>query len=623
MSTNGADASRGTGRMSVIAASLDALSKNSEPDFMKIGMALQSTYADASNLSKQTLETVGLIGGDSDEGLLSMVGVLVKESLEKVKTCQAAAGQNHDAAEAHMNVVAEHLNSSFNLCTDLKDSAKYLRSVGLQMRVECSRTAQSMEMFSVVAHEISAVSNSFKDTSEKIREDSRSALESQGAAQARATESLHRLFGLADDSEQTVQLSMQEIEQMMSLSLETLKQAGARSRRISEHVGEIVMSIQFHDNMRQRIEHISEALLDAEKRCSEQDSSEDPMTPSKKTNTAYAIVELQKAQLQHIISEINAVHDRAEQAFHEIAEEVDNLAQGLSALQSEHANASLYQENETQDPLESLKSGLNHLHSLMDQGFSLVDDMHKTAAQSSEAVAGLSSHTETVRELSFETHLTAINAMIKAKQLGKVGMALDKLVQEVTIISERSNLFAANVEKIQDAIAASITELQSQTQENINEEEAQMSLDAGLADITDRSMQFREKALDAFKLADSLKRAILDVSHDLDFLPALALELTDYHRQLEEISRTFDISAGQAELTHEEMEEIRETYTVQEERSIHEQFIDQTADPMDSAGEDLECNTDGTDMTDVISSSALSSENGSKDDDFGDNIELF
>ncbi len=59
--------------MSVIAASLGVLSKVSEPDFMKIGMALQSTYADASNLSQQTLETVRFIGGESYEGLLTTV----------------------------------------------------------------------------------------------------------------------------------------------------------------------------------------------------------------------------------------------------------------------------------------------------------------------------------------------------------------------------------------------------------------------------------------------------------------------------------------------------------------------------------------------------------------------
>ncbi len=69
--------------MSVIAAALEVFSINSEPDFMKIGMALQSTYADASNLSQQTLETVGLISVESYEGLLTTVGVLVKESLMK------------------------------------------------------------------------------------------------------------------------------------------------------------------------------------------------------------------------------------------------------------------------------------------------------------------------------------------------------------------------------------------------------------------------------------------------------------------------------------------------------------------------------------------------------------
>ncbi len=624
MSTNGPNADKGPGRMSDIAASLDALSKNSEPDFLKIGMALQSTYADASNLSQQTLETVGLIGAESDEALLTRVGALVQSSLEKAKTCQTAAAQNHDAAQTHMNVVSDHLNNSFNLCTDLKDSAKYLRSVGLQMRIECSRTAQSMEMFSVVSQEIGAVAARFKDTAEKIREDSKAVLESQDEAQVRASESLDRLFGLANNTEQTVQLSVKEIEQIMNLSLETLEQAGARSRRISELVGEIVMNIQFHDNMRQRIEHISEALLDAEKRCSGHATSQDPMTPSKGSSAAYAILELQKAQLEHIISEITTVHERSAQAFQEIAEEVGNLAQGLSALHSDHADASVSSENETKDPFELLKSGLNHLHQLMDQGFSLVEHMNKTAAQASETVTGLSSHTATVRELSFETHLTAINAMIKAKQLGTEGLTLDKLVQEARIVSERSNRFAANVEKIQDSIATSVLRLQSQTQENINAEEAQISLDEGLADITNRSTQFREKSLDAFTLSESLKRAISHASHDLEFLPALALELTDYHWQLEDIIRTFDLSDVQKnELTQEEIENLRETYTMQEERSIHEQFMGSDSPSVDSDGDDLETDMDGTDMTDDIATSALSSEEGDGGSDFGDNIELF
>ncbi len=621
MSTNKQDANGGLGRISAIAGSLCTLSKKSEQGFIKIGMALQSTYADASNLSRQTLETVGIIGGESDEGLLAQVGVLVRVSLEKVKSCQDVAAQNYDAAEAHMNIVAEHLNNSFNLCTDLKDSSKYLRSVGLQMRIECSRTTQSMEMFSVVAQEIGGVAARFKDTAEKIREDSKAVLENQGLAQTRASESLHRLFGLADNIEQTVQLSMQEIEQIMHLSLETLAQAGARSRRISEHVGKIVMSIQFHDNMRQRIEHISEALLDAENLCSKHASSQDHITPSKESSTAYAILELQKAQLQHIISEINAVHERANQAFQKIAEEIGNLAQGLSALQSEHADGD--PGIETQDPFESLKSGLNHLHQLMDQGFSLVDDMNKTAAQSSTAVTGLSSHTETIRELSFETHLTAINAIIKAKQLGKEGLTLDKLVQEARIISERSNLFAANIEKTQDSIAASVSELQSQTQENISGEEAQMFLDEGLADITIRSAQFKEKSQEAFTLSEGLKLAIIDISTDLDFLAVLANELTDFHQQLEDISQAFYLSTGKTPLTHEEMEGIRETYTMQEERSIHEQFMDRTTASRYSDGEDLESDTDSGDMAGVIASLALSPENGNEGNDFGENIELF
>ncbi len=625
MATIGQDGSRGTNRLSAIAASLDAIPKNSEPGFMKLGMELQSIYSDAADLSRQTLETVKLIGGESEQGLLTKVGTLVKASLEKVRICQATASENHDLAETHVSEVTKHLSNSYSLCAAFNKTARYLKAVGLQMRIECSRSTQSMEMFSVVAHEIGAVSSRFTETAEKIRDDSETARQGQVSAQAKTSESLRQLFKLADDTEQTVQLSMQEIEKVMGLSLETLEQAGVRSRRISDHVGEIVMGIQFHDNMRQRIEHIIEALVEVEKRCEKNAFSADPdITPSNESSTAHAILELQKAQLHNIISEINAVHERAGQAFQEIGNEVDNLTQGLSSLETELSDDSLYRQGETQDPFESLKSGLLHQHRLIDQGFSLVEDMNKTAVQASETVTELSSHTQSVRELSFETHLTAINAMIKAKQLGAEGMALDKLVQEARSVSERSNLFAANVEEIQDLIAASARKLQSRPQEEVRDDEAIISLNDVLEEISQGGAQFRENSLDAFNRAGALKETISRVSRELDFLPALACELAEHQQHLEEMSRTLNPSAGEeTTLTQEEIDEIRESYTMQEERSVHEQFIDQTCASIDADGEDLEPDGPIAGMTDFESPLPLTGETTNKDCDLGDNIELF
>ena len=264
MAVIGQDEQRGSGRLSLIAASLNAIPKSSEPSFMKIGMALQSVYTDATELTQQTLEALKLIGGESDEGLLVKVGMLVKASLEKVKKCQTAASKNHHIAETHVREVTERLSDSFSMCTHLKKTAKYLRAVGLQMRVECSRSNRTMEMFSVVAQEIGALSSRFMETAENIRDDSESARQGQISSQAERSESLSQLFRLAENTEQTVQLAMKKIEELIRFSVETLEHAGARSRRISHHIGEIVMGIQFHDSMRQRIEHIIKALSDAE-----------------------------------------------------------------------------------------------------------------------------------------------------------------------------------------------------------------------------------------------------------------------------------------------------------------------------------------------------------------------
>ncbi len=90
-----------------------------------------------------------------------------------------------------------------------------------------------------------------------------------------------------------------------------------------------------------------------------------------------------------------------------------------------------------------------------------------------------------------------------------------------------------------------------------------MALQSIYADASDLSLQTLETAAQSSEAVTGLS------SHT-----ETVRELTDYHGQLEEIGRGLNLDTGQIELTHDEIEKIRKTYTMQEERSIHEQFID-------------------------------------------------
>ncbi len=635
MATIGQDEERGSRGLSVIAASLDAIPKDSEPSFMKIGRELQSIYSDATEFTRQTLETVKLFGGESEEGLLAKVGMIARATLEKVKGCQTEASEDLDLVDAHIMVVRKQLSETYALYLALKKTAKFLRTIGLQMHIECARSINAEKMFLFVAQEIRDLSNRFMEIAENIRDDSDTANESQISARQKTREALHQLFKLVDDAEQTVQSAVKEIERVMDLSIENLEQTGLRSKRISQHVGQIVMGIQFHDNMRQRLEHISEALVDVEKSCSEEASEDSNLTTSKASNSAYSTLELQKAQLQNIITEIKTVYEETKLAFENIDNEVDDLSRGLSVIENELSQFSKKGKIEKQDPFEYLQVALQHLHQLIEGGGDLIEGMQKTAAQASESITRLSSHTENVREISFETHLTAINAMIKAKQLGEEGRSLSSLVLEAANISGQTDMFVANAENIRGMITASANELQTQTRQGMrmtqDGDESRRSLDTLSEDISRQGIQFRENSLDTFKRADALRDAISKANAGLGFLPDLANDLKEYHRQLEETGRSLNLEHT-PEMAHSqgEVDAIYQRYTMEEEREVHEQLIGLSNSHNDS-NEDIEA--DGFSGVEMFTESfpPPSSEeaddavddNGDEEDDLGDNIELF
>ncbi len=600
--------------MSVLASSLGKISKASEPNFMKIGTALQSIYSDAKELTRLAIKTIELIGGESQKGFLTKVGTLVNESLEKARNRRDKATEDQRLVDGYVQEVSSHLSHTFGLSSDLIKTAKYLRAVGLQMRIECSRTDDAMEMFSVVAHEIGALSNKFVECAEKIRDDSTSTQQSQIAAQEDTSKLLHELFRLAEDSEQTIQSSMTKIERLMKLSIENLDHAGEQADRISKHVEDVVVAIQFHDNMRQRIEHITESIADAERNYYRDSSSAEHVCPSKGYRAVSAVLDLQKAQLQNIISEINSVHGKAKDAFQKIADEILSLTQVLSSLEIEISALSFQGKHKGDDPFEALKSSLQHMHRLIDQTSSIVEHMHETIAQASTTVTGLSSHTERVRQLSFETHLTAINAIVKAKQLGEAGMALDKLVHEATGVSDWATKFATDIEKIQNSILDSAAGLKPGDQVGEDDHGAEFSLQEVLDDISDGGILFKKHSSDVLKRAHILEKAISAVRTELDFLPALAGELAEHQQQLEEISCTLNLSEGeQADLTKEEIDEINKRYTMHGERKVHTQFIEQMN------------NSTHVDKSDIHAQNKVEKASGKKpdNDEFGDNVELF
>ncbi|MCP4350054.1 MAG: hypothetical protein GY795_31630 [Desulfobacterales bacterium] len=593
-----------TSDLTGIADSLEAIIKNAEPRFLKIGQELEALYFDANELAQLTARAANSIGGESDENLLNIVGKLARQALEELQSCRSGIAESLD----NIDEGAGHLDNLCNICSVIEKTGIFLHVVGLNMGVESSRSKEASEMFEVLVNEVKQLAQRVLDISRNIYDDSRSARARQLSAQSKILKGLDELSRLNEVAEKTVQNTVEEIRNIMKLSLNALERTSIHSKEISRQVSEIVVAIQFHDITRQQIEHIVHTLREWADILSRQKSSHFSIKPGKTFRTgkaktlgsAHAILRLQAVQLTQVIEEIVAAYRKSVQAFEKLGNQVGELVTDVSVLNSAENGK---QENRIELRIEALKSDLQHLRILQEQGHSLKSQIGETAEQVSETASNLSHHISQVQGISLDLHLKALNAIVKSERLKGEGRTFEILAQKVSELSKQSNEFVADVVKILEAIIGLAKGLQIGSYSEM----CQFDMIEWNSEISCAYDQFIMDSSKALQDSGSLQEATFQTKSDLFFLHDLADELTMHLGELEKGVTGLESWAGKDH--HSVKAEIRQVagrYTMKRERDIHGQYIEggkpaKLPEPMPSAEDN----------------------NTKEDEDLGDNVELF
>jgi methyl-accepting chemotaxis protein len=629
-------------RLIAIGTALETTVKKVEPEFMQLALDLQSISADTAAMTRQIEDTVNLIGGESEANMLVKIGKYVRESLEQLEHRQVEVRDNLD----HVHTIEDKLNAFFRMCSEIEKIALYLRIVGLNIGIESSRSAESQEMFAVIAQDIKLFSENVIKISERIREAVKTARTSQLQACDEISKGLNQLKALGKEARDAVRNSVKEIEQLLEFTLVALEKIGATTRQISLQVGEIVVAIQFHDNLSQRVEHVVKGLHDVVNMNSDAKTALDPDdVDAGKMTAAHAIVNLQNAQIKQAISEIDSVYQKSRSAFAAIGRETHGLASSLSSLSQKDSDAGPDPESTVKDPFATLKPALSNLDRLLCRGGGLIGRIRDTSMHASEAAKQLFSYMGQIRKLSHETHIKALNAIVNAAHMGDAGKTQEVLAQEIKILSDNTRHFVDDVSGVLDSISGYVRDLDDKTGQSsdvvcaANEtDEGEILPDAGIEQISELYTRFNDNSADVFQRAEPLKDKIWRAGSGLEFLPALAGNLAEQHKQLEEIR---DILKPWAGGDSAETEAMIARYTMQQEREVHNKLIVARArDDKASDTEDLRRNHAETEVKAADSQAGFLNEGVAKEDskstvelfsdenaedkeDFGDNVDLF
>ncbi|MEW6077360.1 MAG: hypothetical protein AB1724_06095 [Thermodesulfobacteriota bacterium] len=513
-----------------ITASMDDFIEGSEADFMLLGIGLRTVHANVTELTELMLGTVKRMGSDTKGGFLDRGRQILNESMADIQTRQNEVRANLTRINALMGDI-EKLHTTSKL---IKKFAQSLKTVALTMLVENARTIDlSVNIFSDVALEIKDLSVNISGIAHDVYKNVEKAREVHRITREEISDGIKRLETLTDQIRTTVQESTHDTEELMRFSVDTIEESGRRSREISRQVAEIVVGVQFHDNMKQRLVKIIEilnAILTAMERAPDSTS---PEGRADRVTVAAVIRELVD-RLDEINKELNGVYDKNRTALKRIHGEVNDLLQGLRPITSDERD--LRAVTFMNDPFSHLKDALRQLHDLLNRGETFYRQIQEAADQVADIASDLSKLLGLVRSISANTHNKAINSIIAANRQGEKGGALKLLAQAMNELATKSDGFSGEVENIITSIISSAEEIsRKETTAPAGPGEDDFSitrLEKIMNDISLEYERFRDNSLAAYERAKDLKKATDTTLTSLDFFKGLSQRIDEFRDRL-------------------------------------------------------------------------------------------
>ena len=592
------------------------ISGRSEPEFISLGNSLQTLYSETSRLSGAICTAVDLIGNPANGALISL-RLLAQGCLGEFKSRRQAIGTSLHAVDT----IFDKLTTLTSQTDSLAKMGLYLRVIGLNCGVECAHTPETRTAFSTMATEVVQLANTISQVATAFADDCQSMQHLQQNVRNGIAKDLHVLEGLPSHTEQAVAEAVSQVEQVTGKAMSALGDATNHTQSIASQVGEIVLKIQLHDSMSQRIDHIVQALTLVINTLQHTEDKSNSLEQQKNLAGAWRIVTLQCGQIKRIIEELDEAERHSRSAFIAIDQDVEAMGHCFACL-STGDNAATDQPQ--QNSLSFLQDSLSRLSRLMTDGATTIETLQHSTGQVSDLVSGLNRHMQSIEDIRFEIQLKALNAIIKAASLGHSGRTLDVLATETKAqaLADRAHNFVKEVSTVHQTIEQSVGLLQAG--DTLASDDAGRfqgeQLEQAITAITEALTRFDGDAERCANEAGVLHLAITKANDDLAFIARLSEELSSHHQTLSAIADSMAVW-GQALDNHELNDDaihLMQLYTTDQERQMHAAILglDNEPEATSLAAEQ------GGDDADMFLFAAEDSP-ARKDDGLGDNIELF
>ena len=594
-------------KMRLASSQLHQLSSSTEGEFLAIGEHLQGFYQRAHEITGIVSGLVSQLGGERSVAAMSGLTEIL-DTLEAALDHAVQGGGQHS-----LEAILEGLDQVTQPLTGFGQMNKMLEMFGMYTKIESAHLGSRAVGFQSLALEVTKLSGEVSSKAETVL------LRKEGLA-AVIQEALATVVSMGVEQRVEILSTLEKTRQSLNLLTSIVDRCSssaatisASAQEVTDDLGEVVVSLQAHDTVRQQIEHVAETFDELAARLPERGSLPDSGAGA----DVHAVVEvgtlcqIQAEQLRHAANEIVNAVESIITHLRDIAVKETTMAKGTSELVgvTDQAGTSFFTE---------MGSDLEAVISTLTATVSTNHQLSEVMTSAAETVGGIFRFVDDIETIAYDIKLIALNFLIQASALGNEGSGLGVLAEAISRLSEEARVQAEGVTRI-------LTEIRAVTAGMCQE------ASAGSASLETRVSEMRQGVEEMLAslgemsggMGQGLSRATAmtqELSTDIDTITA---GISVHHQMaalLAEAVTTLDAIIGEARAlvpedewsqAAERLRAVECRYTMHSERHIHAAVVN--AEAGGAAGQQPAVGPGPGVVLPPVAGN----------DDLGDNVELF
>lgn len=549
------------------AQTLVTVVRDQEDEFLDLGNRLMELTVRSESVSKQAGELAGLTSGGGMDERIRELSALTGEMAEVCSAFTSEQGLDE------MAKVLEIINGLALYVDDFRRIVRNLQMLSISTRIESARQGGDAKGFDHLAGDVENLALKIDSDSNSILSKLKTLSRLIGSVQTQ-TKSLADIQSQCAERVKTdVALNIQDLKSLCDNSKSALSSVTAKTRQISDNISEVVSSLQFHDIVRQQVEHVESALAETKDVITTQNGeSGNGRDPECSDDTLLKwlsdISRLQAAQLENASSRFGEAVSQIKQSLGGIAETIMLLQDDIKAVFQTRGSQG---ENALNDIRESIDSIIRAIHDFA----SKAKEIGALTGMVADTVLEASQFVGDIEEVGEEIELIAINAGIKAAHTGDKGKVFGVLALAIKKLSLKARSQTGRISGSLNEIAEISRLLKKYASRFMNTGRLE-DIAERQKDLTGRIGQVNSEFLTMFENlqnnSNALKNLLLDLSEGIRVHDRVCPVLNSAGRNLRLIVQKACRALPRADEIEnsQRLEQVLAKYTMEAERLVHE-----------------------------------------------------